>query len=991
MSSGTARNGARISGSSSQHGSSLDHIPAPPYSEIYGEVDLNHGGFDSNARITDDGRININISEGIPGWSSVRRSALHFQPPARRPPSLYIPPSLSGGGKAPPPLNVVIHVVGSRGDVQPFIALGQILKTTYGHRVRLATHPTFKNFVEENGLEFFSIGGDPAQLMEFMVKNPGLIPGRDAMKSGEISKRRHDISTIISGCWRSCFEAGDGMGVPVSDATLHNGSFSDAAPFVADVIIANPPSFAHIHCAEKLGIPLHLMFTMPWSPTQAFPHPLANIQSSNADVSVTNRMTYLLVEMMTWQGLGDIINKFRERNLGLEPVSIMWAPTMITRLRIPYTYCWSPALIPKPSDWGNHIDISGFFFLSLGSNYTPPDDLAAFLAAGPPPVYIGFGSIVVDDPNEMTKMIFEAVRKTGQRALVSKGWGGLGAEEFDIPDGVFILGNCPHDWLFQRVSCVVHHGGAGTTAAGLALGKPTVIIPFFGDQPFWGSMVAKAGAGPTPIPYSQLTADKLADAIMEALQPAALEKARELGAKIRREKGAETGGKSFHKQLHVDDLRCRLAPGRAAAFRVRRTDVRLSALAVAVLINEGLLDLNNLKLYRSKEYDTEPEPQDPITGGGVAMIGNIGDWVMGFADVPHEIKRGLKNTPAHTHSSGSSISQSPPQAAASESSASAQSRLSVQSAGSSQQSVGHSNGSRTSVAEESGRSGIDGAGSETASNSRHSSRHGGTEFRRGSTSEGHRRSSSVRGADTDAASNPVQTGLETALKASRIATKLFNMSLRAPMDFTLAISKGFHNAPRLYGDDTVREAHRVTGIKSGFKAAGKELGYGFYDGISGLATQPLAGARKGGAAGAIKGFGKGIGGLALKPAAGVWGLTGYTMSGIYKQIQKHFGEHVENYIIASRCAQGAEDYAHSTPEEQADILNRWHAIQPEIQKQKESHEFRRLSRGSELENSHGKQRKEQNGTSDMASQTQSFRDLLRSRNGSPMSRHGSTS
>lgn len=256
----------------------------------------------------------------------------------------------------------------------------------------------------------------------------------------------------------------------------------------------------------------------------------------------------------------------------------------------------SPALIPKPSDWGNHIDISGFFFLSLASNYTPPEDLAAFLAAGPPPVYIGFGSIVVDDPNEMTRMIFDAVRKTGQRALVSKGWGGFGAEEFDIPDGVFMLGNCPHDWLFQHVSCVVHHGGAGTTAAGLALGKPTVVIPFFGDQPFWGSMVAKAGAGPTPIPYKQLTADKLADAIMEALQPAALEKARELGAKIKRESGAEIGGKSFHKQLHVDDLRCRLAPSRAAAFRVRRTDVRLSAFAVAVLINEGLLDLNDLKL-----------------------------------------------------------------------------------------------------------------------------------------------------------------------------------------------------------------------------------------------------------------------------------------------------------------------------------------------------------------------------------------------------------
>lgn len=131
----------------------------------------------------------------------------------------------------------------------------------------------------------------------------------------------------------------------------------------------------------------------------------------------------------------------------------------------------SPALIPKPDDWGNHISISGFYFLSLASNYQPDSDLAEFLASGPPPVYIGFGSIVVDDPNAMTKMIFEAVRKTGQRALVSKGWGGLGGDELDKPEGVFMLGNCPHDWLFQHVSAVVHHGGAGTTAAGIALGK----------------------------------------------------------------------------------------------------------------------------------------------------------------------------------------------------------------------------------------------------------------------------------------------------------------------------------------------------------------------------------------------------------------------------------------------------------------------------------------------------------------------------------------
>jgi hypothetical protein len=150
-------------------------------------------------------------------------------------------------------LNVVIHVVGSRGDVQPFVRLGQELKR-HGHRVRLATHEIFRDFVKNNGLEFFNIGGDPAELMSFMVKNPKLIPKMETLMRGSIGRRRKEIRTMIGGCWRSCIEAGEGD--MMSDDAIR------APAFVADAIIANPPSFAHIHCAEKLGIPLHLMFTL---------------------------------------------------------------------------------------------------------------------------------------------------------------------------------------------------------------------------------------------------------------------------------------------------------------------------------------------------------------------------------------------------------------------------------------------------------------------------------------------------------------------------------------------------------------------------------------------------------------------------------------------------------------------------------------------------------------------------------------------------------
>lgn len=221
--------------------------------------------------------MNIRIDQRSRKISSLLVPALrqqldHVREQGPAPPP-YIPEALGGkpGTKLPPPLNIVIHVVGSRGDVQPFVALGKVLKDSYGHRIRLATHATFQKFVEENGLEFFCIGGDPSELMAFMVKNPGLMPGFDAIRKGDIGQRRHGIGEIIKGCWRSCFEIGDGMGDAANDMLLRNTggqeiklAYQHAAagtPFIADAIIANPPSFAHVHCAERLGIPLHMMFT----------------------------------------------------------------------------------------------------------------------------------------------------------------------------------------------------------------------------------------------------------------------------------------------------------------------------------------------------------------------------------------------------------------------------------------------------------------------------------------------------------------------------------------------------------------------------------------------------------------------------------------------------------------------------------------------------------------------------------------------------------
>ncbi|KAM0220776.1 hypothetical protein ACHAQI_000243 [Fusarium lateritium] len=912
-----------------------DEGAPPPYGENHNQVHFSQPGFDAGAEVTGDGRVNININAKTRRLTDLLAPTLQdqLQPEPERPdlPPAYIPPNLGGRpGQTPPPkLNVVVQIVGSRGDVQPFVALAKVLKETYGHRVRIATHPTFQTFIEENGLEFFSIGGDPAELMAFMVKHPGLMPGFDAITSGEVSKRRKGIQEILMGCWRSCIEGGNGLGPPpkphASNAPLDVSlAASGQEPFVADAIIANPPSFAHVHIAEKMGIPVHMMFTMPWSPTRAFPHPLANIQSSNTDDVMTNYMSYTLVEMMTWQGLGDVINRFREKALDLPPLSLIWAPGLLARLKISWTYCWSPALIPKPNDWGRHIDIAGFYFLNLASSYTPDPELAAFLRDGPPPVYIGFGSIVVDDPNAMTEMIFEAVKLSGVRALVSKGWGGLGADDLGKPDGVFMLGNVPHDWLFEHVSCVVHHGGAGTTAAGIKAGKPTLVVPFFGDQPFWGAMIAKANAGPDPIPYKQLTAEKLAEALKFCIKPETLEQAKILGQKIREEKGTDVGGKSFHDHLDVDKLRCTLAPSRAAAWRVRRTQVRLSAFAAAVLVEHGLLQWSDLKLYRMTEYNTEEQPTDPISACAFSLVTDIGGIGMAIADMPRELfksmsqpkkkaskqeqtAQGTGNLPA----SASETSQATPQGTESEKrSASMSSNTDTATP------MSHSSTSQHTL-------------SDSASSVSRPWSPG------QSSAQGSAKEKSWKDQIKQAAVNQARGGspvnyMDAAVGTGRGVGRVVTTGARTPMNFCLGLARGFRNMPKLYNDDTVRPVEKVTGVGSGVVVAGKEFGYGVFDGITGLVTQPLKGAEKDGVQGLVKGFAKGIGGVIAKPAAGFWAIPAYTMQGVNAEVSKYFAKSVQNYIISSRASQGQHEMQQATHGERDDVVQRWNSFKSDL-------------------------------------------------------------
>lgn len=229
----------------------------------------------TESHVTDDGRINITFPDHARAffhsldkkkeidpddqelghaWNCKRRTV-------RRPKKEFRP--FVNDFKAIPRMNVAILITGSRGDVQPFLALGQLLqKPPYSHRVRICTHPDFKDFVEDNGLEFFSIGGDPSKLMAFMVKNPGIIPSLDSIRAGDVGARKADLAEMLEGAWRGCTEAGNGIDRIDLDAHQENVLLSYPPPFVADAIISNPPTYANIHIAEKLAIPCHIMFTM---------------------------------------------------------------------------------------------------------------------------------------------------------------------------------------------------------------------------------------------------------------------------------------------------------------------------------------------------------------------------------------------------------------------------------------------------------------------------------------------------------------------------------------------------------------------------------------------------------------------------------------------------------------------------------------------------------------------------------------------------------
>ena len=403
-------------------------------------------------------------------------------------------------------LRITCLTIGSRGDVQPYIALCKGLLAE-GHKPKIATHAEFEPWVRKHGIEFAPVDGDPAELMRICVEN-GMFTYSFLKEAS--AKFRGWIDELLTSAWKSCQDS--------------------------DILIESPSAMAGIHIAEALKIPYFRAFTMPWTRTRAYPHAFAVPEHKMG--GAYNYITYVMFDNVFWKAIAGQVNRWRKKELNLPSTNL----DKLQPNKVPFLYNFSPSVVVPPLDYSDWIRVTGYWFLDEASDWTPQKELMDFIQKaredGKKIVYIGFGSIVVSDPAALTKTVVDSVLKVDVRCILSKGWSDrLGNKEATVPEvplppEIFQIKSAPHDWLFKQIDAAVHHGGAGTTGASLRAGVPTIVKPFFGDQFFFGSRIEDLGVG---ICMKKLNVSLFSRALWEATHSERMIiKAKVLGEQIRK-------------------------------------------------------------------------------------------------------------------------------------------------------------------------------------------------------------------------------------------------------------------------------------------------------------------------------------------------------------------------------------------------------------------------------------------------------------------------
>lgn len=394
-----------------------------------------------------------------------------------------------------------IHTLGTRGDMQPYLALARGLRSR-GHDVMVVAPEQFAGMAEAEGVHFAAL---PAAFLDLLDS----AEAKDVIgKSGAGFGAGFKLIKFYRGLMREVLDT----------------EWQADRDFGPDAILYHAKALGAPHIATRLGVPSFLASPLPgFTPTAAFPTPVLPF----ADLGPLNRASHALMihggNVMFAKG----IREWREESLGL-PGRGKAVPAAGT------LYGYSPHVLPRPADWGPDVAVTGYWFLD-SADWAPDEALAGFLAAGDRPVYVGFGSMPGADPARLTQMVVEGLRRAGKRGVIATAGGAL--MKLEGMDDMHFIAGAPHDRLFPLMHATLHHGGAGTTGAALRAGRPTAICPFLGDQPFWARRIEALGVGPAALDKRRMDAEDLATAFRAMDAAPMRQRAEELGAAIRAENG----------------------------------------------------------------------------------------------------------------------------------------------------------------------------------------------------------------------------------------------------------------------------------------------------------------------------------------------------------------------------------------------------------------------------------------------------------------------